>query len=79
MIGIPSIPGFRPNYYVCYDHNIIETINYMLDSQKDDFPNTACVGFTLIREEGLIKIYPKVANPKYIIDFLTGEKTEWRL
>jgi len=80
MPGIPSMPGFWPDFYACWESNIVETINRMLHEQADDYPITCCVGFTVkygdkMIGEKIVKIYPKVRYPKNTIDFYTGEKT----
>ena len=70
-IGIPSTSGFWPDYYGCWESNIIETINRMLREHADDYPYTCCVGFTIVypkEHNGMVKIYPKVRNPEYTID-----------
>ena len=74
MTGIPSVPGFWADHYVCRKYNVVETINYMLSLHADDFPNTCCVGFTITEEYGLVKVWPKVRyNKGFTVDFLTGE------
>ena len=76
-IGLPHVPGFWASYYVSRKDNVVEAINYMLSAHREDFPNTACVGFTIIEGENIVKIYPKViANDLIVRDFLTGEESE---
>lgn len=72
-IGISAMPGLWANHYDCKEDNIIETINYMLDLHASDFPNTCCVGIT-VKYGDIVKIYPKVKNKLFTIDFYTGEK-----
>ena len=54
--------SFWSDKYMCIDSKllIIDTINYMLDLHKPDFPNTACVGITYKERAGFAEIYPKV-------------------
>ena len=75
---IPSTPGFWCDYYACWKDNIVETINRMLNLHKTDFPETACVGFTIIQTGEMVKIFPKVAyrSRGVILDFYSGEQTE---
>lgn len=82
-LGIPSVPGFWPDYYACWEDGILDTINRMLEEQSEDFPNTCCVGFTveypgsihIEAEKRLVRIYPKVKNKEFTFDFYTKEKT----
>ena len=60
MIGMPAMPGLWPDYYLCYRHNIRETIDSMLSFHKEDFPYTDCYGYTVINQYGKYKIYPIV-------------------
>jgi len=73
MTGLSANSGFWCNYYACRENNIVETINYMLSLHKDDFPQTACVGFTITRGDGMVKIWPKVIRKdKTVHDFYNG-------
>ena len=74
VLGIPAVSGFWPDYYACTEDNIIETINRMLYSNADDFPSTCCVGFTVIRSVGGVRIYPRVKNKEFTYDFYMQEK-----
>ena len=60
MIGIPAVPGFWADTYMCKKDNIVETINYMLSIHASDFPNTACGGFEVVECGELVKIIPRV-------------------
>ena len=74
---IQSTPGFWPDYYGCWKDNIVETINRMLSEHSSDFPNTCCVGFTIIYSEdpnGMVRIYPKVKNTNFTFDSYTKKR-----
>jgi len=76
MFGLPAIPGMWSDYYACMEDNIVETINYMLNLHKEDTP-TACVGFTIIRDDSIVRIYPKVrCRDLFIYDYYTDKKTK---
>ena len=60
-LAIAAMPGLWCDDYVCKEDNIVETINHMLSLHKEDFPVTACVGFTITKSgSGLVHIWPKV-------------------
>lgn len=57
---LPTTPGFWPDYYLCREDNVLETLNRMLAEHATDFPNTACGGFTVECTGTAIKIIPIV-------------------
>ena len=61
---LPTIPGFWPDYYLCRDTNILETLNRMLTEHSPDFPNTACGGFEILKFGDYYKIIPIVLRKK---------------
>jgi len=76
-LGMPAMSGLWCDFYACWEDNIAETINYMLSLHGSDFPNTCCVGFTVIKNDNLYKIYPKVAykdDEVLVIDYHTGKR-----
>jgi len=64
MNGLPTMSGFWPDIYMCREDNIVETINKMLSEHVDDFPNTACVGFTVSKPDKnqIVTIHPKIKH-----------------
>ena len=80
MIAISSMAGCWSDYYMCKKGRELETINYMLALHKEDFPITACVGFTIKESEEFVKIYPKVIRQGgKIHDYFQGQDEEVNL
>lgn len=78
VIGIPSVPGFWPDYYVCWskERDIIDTLIRMIKHSASDFPNTTLCDVKIVGGE-VTRIYPVVMREDLTIrDFSPAEEKE---